>query len=649
MTQGVVLFTFLACCILTPGCILDQRTVRQDTEEPGGTTAGGTPSAKEKPPANAGEFEKVDPKTLGLQLAPAPEFTDPVKGTAGRDSVMLFLPFAASARDYRVFAVRQGVSTVVTDGTEDVLGGEVFCAGLRQHNACDDDEKDSRFSAAEFSVPRCSIDARAVHTPKEVLRQVQVEGLSGDTTLVVEAIDRQCPFTGVLGATAAEIPLAPQATQIITTTVNGASKQLKDVPDTFKVRSEPEIRAAYGSVIVNGHGPAQRPATTDVSPNWNVGSPAARNPPKVLFRTAIIVKPKGTAQPPAGFDVWDDFANDSDQPVLQPSTPLVPAGFPVQFPTHHENSTWNFYSYGAKDHQFFLRRGALHSLLPDQDQEIMSANVIYPKRTFSLPPAAGNTYLHATFEIQTNATQRRYFWFHACGASDASQTYNGTRLADRSAIIPFPGFFNANEGRHISLAGWNCIQIVPRSGGYEKMAGGVGGINQRPETDVRVVLNDILPAGANVQTHRDSVVLAGPPQLNSNQVLEGAWYRTFSPQKQLSGPVLDDQMFITQRTKFDIYLHRSRVVIYVNGEQRICNDFPTHTLTQASSAIGLGHVLYHSSAERLEFQRTDWLRTAQYYYRYNTPWIDERSVDNYGIAGASTLPTDFDPRPCFSL
>lgn len=630
------------------GCVLSGESLTS-THSP--ANSGGTPNQTAKVPKDATPFADVDPATLGLNLTPAPQFNEKVTGTVGRDSIMLFLPYVANARDYRVFAVRKGVSTLVSAGKEDVVGGEVFCAGLRQHNACDDDEKDNRFSASEFSVPSCAVDLRAVHTPKEVLRQVQVDGLSDETTLVIEAIDRLCPFTGVVGATGDEVPLASQASQTITTTINGTTKQLKDVRPSFAIRTEADVIGEYGSVIINGHGSAPRPSGTDVSPNWNVGTPAPRQTMTVLARAAVKVKLKGTATRPAGFstdDVWDDFADDTDQPIRNSTTPIVPPAFPVQFPTHYENSKWNFYSFGAEDHQFFVKRGALHSLLPDQDQEIMSANVMYPKRSFNLPLATDTgQFMHATFEVQTNATQRRYFWFHVCGAESANATYQGTRLADRSAIIPFPGFFNANEGRHISLAGWNCLQVVPRSGGYERMPGSATGNSERPETDIRIVLNKVLPAGANVQTHRDSVVLAGPPQLTSDQELEGAWYRTFNDQQQLDGPVLDDQMFIHQRTKFDIYLHRSRIVIYVNGEQRICNDFTKQPLTQVDSAVGLGHVLYHSSAERIEFQRTDWLRTAQYYYRYNTPWSDARSIDNYGIAARSSLPTGFNEKQCY--
>jgi hypothetical protein len=59
-------------------------------------------------------------------------------------------------------------------------------------------------------------------------------------------------------------------------------------------------------------------------------------------------------------------------------------------------------------------------------------------------------------------------------------------------------------------------------------------------------------------------------------------------------------------------------------------------------------VLYHSSAERGEFTRNDWIRTAQYYYRYNTPFLDHRSFDNLGVRSDAGLPANFQPGSCYA-
>ena len=87
--------------------------------------------------------------------------------------------------------------------------------------------------------------------------------------------------------------------------------------------------------------------------------------------------------------------------------------------------------------------------------------------------------------------------------------------------------------------------------------------------------------------------------------------------------------------------------MYVNGEQRICNDFPTAKLTMAEAALGFGQVLYHSAAERNEFGRSYFLRTGQKYYLQNTPYIDERTWDNIGYDEHVTSPEHFDATQCY--
>ena len=291
-------------------------------------------------------------------------------------------------------------------------------------------------------------------------------------------------------------------------------------------------------------------------------------------------------------------------------------------------------------------------VLADIAQGVFSSNLMYPKRPIQMP-ADDTSFIHSTFEIQTDASQRRYFVFHACGAATAGQTYEGDQLAPQSAMVIAPGFMNPTDALPISTKGWNCFQIIPRGGGYDGMAGGpfktTKGEDGRPETDIRVLINRPTAAGGNPLTDRDSATLMGPSQYpNKAQKDEGAWYRTWDANKKISSVVLDDQMFISQRTKFDVFLNRGRVVIYVNGVQKICNDFPTaQRLTMAEAAIGIGHILYHSNLEAVEFLRPDWIRTGQYYIRHNMPLADTRSLDNVGVREGAALPASFQEGPCF--
>ena len=104
---------------------------------------------------------------------------------------------------------------------------------------------------------------------------------------------------------------------------------------------------------------------------------------------------------------------------------------------------------------------------------------------------------------------------------------------------------------------------------------------------------------------------------------------------------------LAPRTAYDIYIRRDRVIMYVNGEQRLCNDFPSVALTMAEGALGYGQVLYHSSAERLEFSRGYNDRTGQLYYLSNTPFVDVRTWDNVGYQEGVGSPADFDDSVCY--
>ena len=101
------------------------------------------------------------------------------------------------------------------------------------------------------------------------------------------------------------------------------------------------------------------------------------------------------------------------------------------------------------------------------------------------------------------------------------------------------------------------------------------------------------------------------------------------------------------RTRFDVWIKRDRVFMYVNGKQRLCNDVPQSALTMAEGALAFGQVLYHSAAERLEFSRDYNDRTGQRYYLENAPYVDERDWDNVGYEAQVGAPSDFDPAPCY--
>jgi hypothetical protein len=499
---------------------------------------------------------------------------------ANRDSAILVLPAFSGAKDYRAFRLPQGVVVDVDDqGRERVDNTVIYCAGERQRN--------TKATAAE------------------VMTRLEVGDVQEPTTFVIEALDSLCPFTGVVGSKHQDVK--------VDNTELAAAERVD-----FSIYTEAEVKAKYGSLIVNGHGKGPK-----------LGGQADAVAPKILARTTIKVTPKSRTTPPVA-TFFDDFLTD-DQPVL---VGAVSDGGRAQAPKRYQNGKWNFYTYGAIASQTFISRGMLHTVLADWEQDIFSTNVAYPKRVVNL---SDTTYTHITFEVPTNATQRRYWWLVMCGAATPGATLDENG-ALKGSIIQTP-FFMQSDGLNPSVEGWNCLQIFPRDG----WPFGLAPSNKRPESDLSIRVN-VAGGGA---TNRTNVRDVTPNQYGGGGNPNG-WYRTRSSSGSLNGPMLDDQMLIAPRTHYDIYVRRDRVIIFVNGQQKVCNIFPNAKLTMAEGALGFGQVLYHTSYERREFLYDFNDRTGQVYYLNNTPFVDSRSWDNLGFGEGVSLPSSFDAGPCYT-
>ena len=209
------------------------------------------------------------------------------------------------------------------------------------------------------------------------------------------------------------------------------------------------------------------------------------------------------------------------------------------------------------------------------------------------------------------------------------------------------------SGSQISMAGWNCLQFVPRAGSFDVVPGGeftnpVLG-NSRSQSSMRILVNRPTPAGSNPLADTNSVQILDPSQVwGDTPSGQGQWVRTWDAQHNINGSLFDDQLYVAQKSTFDIYVNRTQVVMYINGVQKICDIFPTHSLTMADAAVGLGQVIYHSSAERTELMSAQWIKTGQNYYLHNTPFVDVRSFDNLGMQEGAPLPASFDAARCYN-
>lgn len=521
----------------------------------------------------------------GLAFADSAPPMGSISFVANYDSVQLLLPDVAGAVEYRAFAVPAGTQAVLGgDGRERINGTTVFCAGIEQHNA-----------------PAAA---------KKVLKRLEVTDLHGPTVIVVEALDRACPFPGILGKTHDTIQIG-DPTEI-------------DAPalHAFSIYSEADIRSTYGSLILNGQGSGP-----------TVGSPAPADDPKVLARSQIVVTPLGNATRPA-MTFFDDFSNPSDQPVL--TNVVVDDKGRSQSAKLFRNSKWNWFTYAADHVQLFIDRGQLVTAVADLDQGVFASILGFPRHA---PAKLSDTsYLHITYEVESNVTSRRYWWILVCGAGTAGQTFDANNLIT-GHIVPTSAFFEP-DGLNPSVEGWNCFHLFPRDGWSATLPPD----NTNPETDIRVMVNKPVASATN----RSNVINLTPDQFHNASIGPPSWYRQINAAGQPVAPMLDDKQHLSPRTHFDVYLRRDRAIFYVDGEQRLCNDFSTHPLTMAEGAVAFNQVLYHSAAERIEFSVDYWDKRGQRYYLNNAPFLDQRFWDNVGFDELQPAPGSFDASKCFA-
>ncbi|HEY6877783.1 MAG TPA: hypothetical protein VI299_07175 [Polyangiales bacterium] len=597
--------------------------------------------------------------TPSLQLPQAADLGT-VRYVANRSSVRLYLPGWEGARDYRVFAEKDGVKVTLVDGREHVAGADIYCAGLRQRNQCTDDAiLPVTYNNKLLDMPKCDAfkTDRRPNVPTQVMQTLEVDGLAAETKLIVEAIDRQCPFPGIFGTKHLDVPIAnvdigaPKEQAV----VNGKSYSLTLLPATFPLRTESEIIAQYGSMILNGQGP-NLPTLDPSDPKFpespfiRVGQPAPANDPVVLARSVVSVSPLGTSQLPDGFtasDFFDDFSDDGDQPKkLRDDDPANEVLGNTQFHVY-ENKKWLFYDIANQFSDFSINRGHMNMVFGDPYQDSMSLQAMYPKgRPFKLPDA-GDKFLHITYEVQRNESPRRYENLALCGSDKPGDTYVGDAI--KAAPMPRPGFMNEEGTSRTNTLGWNCLLLVGRGAGYSPVPG--GDITGHSDTSLKVTVVRSHPAPAKGQY--DGVTLDryatayGPTQ---EAPFPRRYVRQIDDKGNPSGPWLDDQTHIWQKTRFDVFVNRGRLAIYVEGQQRICQDLEPSAMTMAETAVGFWHILYHTSAEFTEIRRgeaSDNPQTAQAHVMHNTPFSDWRSYDNVGVREDIGLPANFDAKRCY--
>ena len=487
-----------------------------------------------------------------------------------QDSVRVSVPQVAGAKDYRIFVVNDKVGVEIIGNNERINNAEIYCAGQQQANA-----------PALPDLPN---------------REIQVDGIYSESTIVVEAIDRACPFPGLMSL--------EHSDQV----VFEGDDPAEIVP--FSVWTPEESKSYYGSVYHNGHGVGAV-----------LGARAERSDPVVLARAVLSVAPKQ----PELLATWHDFQKPGQ---VQKISAASDAGRSQKGALYRDDD-FNYYAYGNQWESIFKRDGVLHVAIADWHQDIFGQVYFVPKKPVELQD---DTYLHSTYEVASNTSARRYWWWFVCGSDKRNDTLNADGTL-KSPIVQSPFFYQA-DGRNPSVSNWNCLQLFTLDGSPFPIG------SKNPQSDMRVMINR---AGID----RGSVVNVSPKQYAVDW-MPRSWYVQQDGAGKLGGTINDDKLGLnTQRTAFDVYLSRNRIVVYVDGEQRICNDFGAQALTMHDAALGYGQVLYHSAAERNDFTRSYYDKSGQKYWLNNTPYADERTWDNIGNQQSVKLPKNFDVSKCY--
>jgi hypothetical protein len=369
----------------------------------------------------------------------------------------------------------------------------------------------------------------------------------------------------------------------------------------------------------------------------------------VLARSVVKVSPIGTDKLPDGFtdqDYFDDFEDATDQPKLLRETDYAATlvGLPIKV---YQTKKWIMYDVGNALSDFTVDRGHLMMTHADTSQGSMTTQAMYPKRPLQLPNEP-DQYIHVTYEVAKDETPRRYENFSLCGAEKMGETYDGE--TPKAAPVPRPGFMNPEDTRRTNVLGWNCLMLVPRGAGYGVLPG--GDIVSHTDSSLKITEIAAHPAPKDGNEYDNGRLNAYATAFGPS--LEPAFPNTWLRQIDASGkpvaPWLDDELAVWQKTRFDVFVRRDRVVVFVEGQQRICQELTAKPLTMAEAALGFWHVLYHSSAEFLEIRQnggSDNPKTNQHHIMHNTPFADERAFDNVGFRENVSLPANFDPSVCY--
>lgn len=398
-----------------------------------------------------GFVEAPDP--AGIIAAPANMIND-IKVLVRRDAAILYLPVVAGAKDYRAYVVSSPSGSGlggVTFVEGDPKNAMMVCAGYRQH-------------------PRTLADD-STHTTinYELMRQLELPGLkvNGTYKVVIEAVDRVCPFSGVPGYKDGVIPVV-------------GSDILKSVMGTsFAITSFSAAKTANGNEIINGQG-APSAFDQSLTPGKLRGQALSYTIPNVLARATIKITTPFPDEvlnarlldlaAPENSGVFDDFRADGSV-SLHKNSNLSDTG--SQTWVEGKDANWFYWvnrankgvgdtdsdaaGKGITGAQIWKRHGRLNMTLTDWGQDVMSAihftSLVHPTRAMS-----DTAYIHSFWRADVDTTMRRYWTWMMCGAATDATLIDANTGQPRVRYNDNAFFYENNGGSDDAVPDTVCTK-----------------------------------------------------------------------------------------------------------------------------------------------------------------------------------------------
>jgi hypothetical protein len=360
-------------------------------------------------------------------------------------------------------------------------------------------------------------------------------GITGPTTLVVEALDRQCPYQGHLSPASIASFTALFGTMPL-------------IHEPYMTMAEVRAAAPSGEVFINGQaGPAWVWDGTKLKNGMQPAAPPAAPLPKAVARTFVKVKPL----PHPDMDFFADFSPKS-MPEAFVDTPCETqedcsasqrstSATWDQLWTYIEPNSTTMKPLGA----FGQVNGELWVTFGDSGADTNGKFRLTAKQKATMSDAK---YLHVTMEADAYSTGRRY---PQILISDQDAPVQNRLPKGRTVIVQTRGEIGEEMDWPVDYQ----IEICKLRGWDVN--------NQCPVYDLHHI-----------------PVPGGPDRLAPNEEV-------------------GEYASADQRVIFDVYASTKRLYLFMNNKPYACANMPEGALPTGSVTVTFGDVLYHSGVDHV--------------------------------------------------